>query len=112
KAYTEIRAPFDGSVTERFMDPGAFIQQGKIVSIVDLSKVWVLVDIPEAEVRFAPVGTKAHLRLDALPGRSIKAQISRSAGALDSIMRTMRVEIDVANKDFTIFPGMFAHVEL
>lgn len=106
--YTEIRAPFDGSVTERFVDPGAFIQQGKIVSIVDTSKVRVLVDIPESEVRFAAVGTETEVEFDALPGRTFKASISRSAGALDPVVRTMRVEVDVRNPDFAIFPGMFA----
>jgi RND family efflux transporter MFP subunit len=111
KSYTEIRAPFDGSVTERFVDPGAFIQQGKIVSIVDISKVRILVDVPEAEVRFAPVGTQASVRLDAL-GRSVQAKISRLAGSLDPILRTMRIELDVANADSSIYPGMFAHVEL
>ena len=60
--YTEIRAPFSGTVTERFVDPGAFIQQGKIVSIVDTSKVRVLVDVPESEVRFATVGTDTRTR--------------------------------------------------
>jgi membrane fusion protein (multidrug efflux system) len=110
--YTEIRAPFDGSVTERFVDPGAFMQQGKIVSIVDTSKVRVLVDVPEAEVRFASVGTQASIRFDALPGRCIRASISRSSGALDPILRTMRIELDLPNPEFSIYPGMFARVEL
>jgi len=112
KNYTEIRAPFDGSVTERFADPGAFIQQAKIVSIVDTSKVRVLVDVPEAEVRFAQTGTQASVHFDALPGKCVKATISRSAGALDPILRTMRIELDVPNPDFGIYPGMFARVEL
>ena len=112
RAYTEIRAPFDGSVTERFADPGAFIQQGKLISIVDASKVRILLDVPEAEVRFSPVGTEAKVHLDAIPGRSIKGKISRSAGALDPVLRTMRVEIDLPNEDSTIYPGMFARVEL
>jgi RND family efflux transporter MFP subunit len=112
RGYTEIRAPFDGSVIERFADPGAFIQQSKIVSIVDASKVRVVVDVPEAEVRFAQTGTEAGIRFDAIPGRSVKAAISRSAGALDPILRTMRIELDVPNPDLTIYPGMFARVEL
>jgi len=112
KTYTEIRAPFDGSVTERFVDPGAFIQQSKIVSIVDISKVRVLVDVPEAEVRFAAPDTVASIRFDALPGRCVKGKISRSSGTLDPIIRTMRIEVDVANADLSIFPGMFARVEL
>jgi len=112
KSYTEIRAPFDGSVTERFVDPGAFIQQGKIVSMVDISKVRVLVDVPESEVRFSQTGTQASVRFDALPGKCVKAAISRSAGALDPILRTMRIELDIPNPEFAIYPGMFARVEL
>lgn len=112
KTYTEIRAPFDGSVTERFVDPGAFIQQSKIVSIVDISRVRVLVDVPEAEVRFAPLNTEASIRFDALPGRCVKGKISRSSGTLDPIIRTMRIEVDVPNADLSIYPGMFARVEL
>ncbi len=112
RGYTEIRAPFDGSVTERFVDPGAFIQQSKILSIVDISKVRILLDVPEGEVRFSPVGTQAEVRLDALPGKSVRGKISRSAGSLDPVMRTMRVEIDLPNDDSIIFPGMFARVEL
>jgi len=110
--YTEIRAPFDGSVTERFVDPGAFIQQSKIVSIVDTSKVRVLVDVPETEVRFAQIGTEASIQFDALPGNGVKAAISRTSGALDPILRTMRIELDVPNPKYTIYPGMFARVEL
>jgi len=112
RSYTEIRSPFDGSVTERFVDPGAFLQQGKIVSIVDISKVRVVVDVPEAEVRFAQPGTPAAVRFDALPGNALKASISRASGSLDPVLRTMRIELDVPNPDFSILPGMFARVEL
>jgi RND family efflux transporter MFP subunit len=108
QAYTEIRAPFAGTVTERFVDPGAFIQQGKIVSMVDTSKVRVLVDVPESEVRFATVGTETEVQFDALPGKVYKAAISRTADSLDAIMRTMKIEVDVKNPDGSIYPGMFA----
>jgi RND family efflux transporter MFP subunit len=112
KGYTEIRAPLDGWVTERFVDPGAFLQQSKIVSIVDTSKVRVLVDVPETEVRFARTGTEASIRFDALPQKVVKATISRTSGALDPILRTMRIELDVPNPNTAIYPGMFARVEL
>jgi RND family efflux transporter MFP subunit len=112
QSYTEIRAPFSGSVTERFVDPGAFVQQGKIVSMVDTSKVRVLVDIPESEVPRATVGVVAEIQFDALPGKVFRAAISRSAGSLDPILRTMRIEIDVPNPNSTILPGMFGRVAL
>lgn len=110
--YTEIRAPFDGAVTERFADPGAFIQHGKLISIVDVSKVRVVLDVPESEVRFSRPGTEALLHLDALPGRNVQGKVSRSSGALDPVMRTMRIEIDIPNPDGAILPGMFARVDL
>jgi RND family efflux transporter MFP subunit len=110
--YAEIRAPFDGYVTERFVDPGAFVQQAKIVSIVDASTVRIVVDVPEAEARFASVGAEAEVRFDALPGGSIHSKVARSSAALDPLSRTMRVELDVTNTDLRILPGMFAHVDL
>ncbi len=112
-SYTEIRAPFSGTITERFIDPGAFVQQAhKIVSLVDASKVRILVDVPEPEVRFAEVGTQAEVMIDALPGMHLEAKVSRSSEALDYATRTMRVEIDLSNSDFKIRSGMFAHVNL
>jgi membrane fusion protein, multidrug efflux system len=112
RGYTEIRAPFDGSVTERYADPGAFIQQSKLLSIVDISKVRVLLDVPESEVRFSPLGTEARVHLDALPGNTLTGKVSRISGALDPVTRTMRVEIDLPNPGTLIYPGMFARVEL
>jgi RND family efflux transporter MFP subunit len=110
--YTEIRAPFTGVVTERFVDPGAFVQQAKIMALVDPSVIRVVVDIPETETRFATVGTEAEIRFDALAGSSVHAKISRIATALDPASRAMRVEIDVPNPELRILPGMFAHATL
>lgn len=110
--YTEIRAPFDGTVTERFVDPGAFVQQGRIVSLVDASKVRVLLDVPEPEVRFAEIGAAARIHLDALPGMALQARVARRSSALDPASRTMRIEIEIPNPELKILPGMFARVDL
>jgi RND family efflux transporter MFP subunit len=110
--YTEIRAPFSGVVTERYVDPGTFVQQARIVALIDPSVIRVNVDIPESEARFAKVGTEADIRFDALDGPPMRARISRMATALDPMARAMRVEIDVQNPDFRILPGMFAHASL
>jgi membrane fusion protein (multidrug efflux system) len=110
--YTEIRAPFDGYITERFVDPGAFIKEGRIVHIEDTTTVRVLVDVPEPEVRFAEVGTTAVVHLDAFPGMEIQGKITRRAPGLDLATRTMIAEIELANPERKILPGMFARVEL
>jgi RND family efflux transporter MFP subunit len=110
--YTEIRAPFSGVVTERFVDPGAFVQQARIVALVDPSVIRVNVDIPESEARYSKVGTEADVQFDALDGAPIHAAISRTATSLDPVARVMRVEIDVPNPDLRILPGMFGHASL
>jgi membrane fusion protein (multidrug efflux system) len=110
--YTEIHAPFDGYVTERFVDPGAFVQQGRIVSIVDASTVRILVDVPEREVRFMNVGSRADIRVDAIAGKMFEAKVARMSTSLDLSTRTLRVELDLPNKDFSVRPGMYAHVVL
>jgi RND family efflux transporter MFP subunit len=113
QGYTEIRAPFSGYVTSRHVDPGALVvPQAKIVSVVSTSKVRVLVDVPESEVRFAKVGTEAELTFEALPGVLTRAAVSRSSKSLEAPVRSMRVELDVPNPQGTIMPGMFAKVQL
>lgn len=112
-AYTQIRAPFDGVVTERFVDPGAFLQQGRIISLTDSSVVRVIVDVPEAEVRFAQPGTSANIHFQALgDDGGFEAKITRVASSLDVSTRTMRVELEMPNSKGTIFPGMFAKVKI
>lgn len=110
--YAEIRAPFDGVVTERFVDAGALVQQGPVVTVMDASKVRILVDAPEPEVRFVKVGAGADVKLGALPGKTFVARVARRADALDVPTRTMRAELDAPNPDGALLPGMYAAVSL
>lgn len=110
--YAEVRAPFDGVVTERFVDPGALVQAGPVVTVVDLSKVRVIVDVPEPDVRLVAVGTPADVRLDALPGRAFPTKVARASSSLDPGTRTLRAELEVSNSDGAILPGMYASVSL
>ncbi|MHC4607706.1 MAG: efflux RND transporter periplasmic adaptor subunit [Planctomycetota bacterium] len=108
--YADIRAPFDGMVTERFVDPGALVQKGRIVKMVDAARVRILVDVPETDLRFVGPGTRAVVRTDALPGREFEADVTRLAGSLETETRTMRVELEIANPERAIAPGMSARV--
>ncbi len=113
-AYAEIRAPFDGIVTERYADPGALVQPqtGPVLRLLDIARVRIIVDVPEPEARFVAAGNVADVRLDGLPGRTVAAKVARSAPALDPVTRTLRTELEAENPDGSILPGMYAAVSL
>jgi membrane fusion protein (multidrug efflux system) len=117
-AYGRILAPFDGVVTERFVDPGALVTAGtqskptSIVRIVNASRLRAMVDVPERDVASLGVGRSARLRVDAFPDRTFVATVSRFSRALDPKTRTMRTEILVENTDGVLAPGMFGRISL
>jgi len=118
--YAKIVAPFDGYVTKRHVDPGALIPQATglvsavntIVTVMDLSQVKVLINIPERDVTSVHLGDPLSLTVDAYPDQSFQGRVSRFAPALDPASRTLQVEIDVPNSDLILKPGMFARVTL
>ncbi len=117
--FAEIRAPFGGVVTERFVDPGALLQAAtssqtvqKIVTVASMDKVRLSVDVPESEVPHVQVGDPASVRVDALPGENFEGQVTRFAGVLDPATRTMRTEIDLANPGWRLRPGMYGRATL
>lgn len=113
--YASIRSPYDGVVTARFADPGALIQAGAsgpaekaaLVTVMDMCRVRVFVDVPEAEVAHTERGDPAEVRLDGLPDKVFRGTVTRFSTALDPQTRTMRAEIDFENHEHTIRPGMF-----
>lgn len=106
--YATFTAPFDGVITERFVDAGAFISEGaKLVTVVDDSTLRIRFGIPETEAALVKNGLPVQLSADSLPGKTFEAAISRNTGALDTATRTLPVEADLKNPDHTLKPGMF-----
>ena len=118
-AYGHLTAPFAGTVTARYVDPGAFIpaatsgsaaQTAAIVTLMDFNSVRAQVALPEAEAALARVGQPIKLTVEGLPGRSFTGQVSRLSYALDETTRTMLVEADLPNPQRDLRPGMYASV--
>jgi RND family efflux transporter MFP subunit len=112
--YANIRAPFSGVVTDRFVDPGALIEtSGKtpVVTVMNMSTVRVYVQIPETEVAFVREGTAAALEADARHER-FEGSVTRVSSALDPSTRTMKVEIDFENLEGKLLHGMYGKVAL
>lgn len=117
--YAKIEAPFDGVVTERFVDPGAMIQTAAssrqaapIVTLMNVDKLRIYVDVPDSDVLYVKEGNTATLTVRELPGREFVGRVARFTTALDPGTRTMRVEINVPNPDHTLRAGMYGQVKL
>ncbi len=99
-----LRAPFDGDVATRAIDPGAFVRPGvSLVSVVDRSTVRMTVDVPETDFGIVVPGSRVRVFLYAT-GREITALIARRAPAADPGTRTVHVEVDIPdpNRDIPV----------
>jgi RND family efflux transporter MFP subunit len=107
-----LRAPFDGEVSARFVDPGSFARPGSsIVEVVDRSVIRLVVDVPEIDFPSVPPKTPVTITLLAT-GQSLAGEITRRAPSADPSSRTVRVEIDLPNHDRLIPVGTTAEVHV
>ena len=115
-SYLDVRAPFDGVVTERFVHPGALVGpatagvSAPLVQIEQNTRLRLLVAVPEAQVAGVVRGASVTFSVPAHPGETFEATIARSSQALDTRTRTMTVELDAFNADGRLATGMFADV--
>jgi membrane fusion protein (multidrug efflux system) len=100
-----LRAPFDGEVATRSIDPGAFVRPGTpLVSVVDRSIVRITGDAPEVD--FAVVAPDTEVKIHVLStGQNVVGRVSRRAPLADDATRTVHFEIDLPNPDRTIPVG-------
>lgn len=116
--YVTIRAPFTGVITERMVDPGAFVRSaaegttGSLLRIADFSRIRLVLQIPEVDAPFIKIGTEVEIVIKALGSEPIRAAIARTAVALKASTRTMRVEVDLDNSSGRLAPGMYAQVSV
>jgi membrane fusion protein (multidrug efflux system) len=90
-----LRAPFDGEIATRTIDPGAFVRPGtSIVSVVDRATIRIEADAPEIDFSVVPPGTRVSVHVLAT-GKDLIATISRRAPSADSQTRTVHFELDV-----------------
>ena len=117
--HTEIRAPVDGVVVSRAVDPGqtvaASLQAPTLFTIAqDLTQMQVEAAVDEADVGRLREGLGATFTVDAFPGRTFRGQISqiRKAAQVVSNVVSYTTIITVSNPDLTLLPGMTANVRI
>lgn len=116
--YLQIRAPFDGVVTARNVNQGAYVgPSGKgselpLFTIQEQRKLRLSVYVPELYAGYLNVGDDMRFTVRSVLGETFRAKIARKSGALDSRLRSERVEMDVMNTTKKLLPGMVAEVIL
>lgn len=119
EGYEVIRAPFAGTITARYVDPGALVPAATgstqsaqpLVDLVDMRKVRIFVYVGQSDAPHVHEKEIAHINGDEATV-SLDAPITRISRALDPHTRTMLAEIDLDNRDGQLYPGLFVHVTL
>jgi membrane fusion protein, multidrug efflux system len=114
ESYLQITAPFDGIVTDRLIHPGALVGPGTdpvLLVIQQVARLRLVVAVPEENVAGIARGGRVEFRVPAFPERTFAGTIARIAHALDPKTRTMAVELDIANSDASLSPGMYPSIK-
>ena len=110
-ANTTIVSPVNGFVARRGADPGAFVgQNAPIADVVDISRVRLVANVVEKDLRQIGAGDEGTVEVDAFPGETLTGRIARVAPVLDPSTRTAPIEIEIPNPGFRLKPGMYARV--
>ena len=114
---TQYRVPFyaksDGIVKALSVRDGMYIQPStEVMSVVDLSKVWVIADVFENEQSWLEIGQKAEVSVPAMGLKGIEGQIDYIYPELDAVTRSLRVRIVVNNKDVELRPNTLAKIDI
>jgi Cu(I)/Ag(I) efflux system membrane fusion protein len=108
-----IYAPQPGVVTELLVSEGAQVTPGMpLMRLADLSRVWVLVEVPETQATWVAEGRPAEARLKALPGKVLEGRVDYVYPILDADTRTLRARLAFDNADGALKPGMYADVTI
>jgi RND family efflux transporter MFP subunit len=118
--YERVYAPFDGMITVRNLYPGALVATGtasgtsnpSIYQIATLNQLRVYVYLPQTYAPFVRDGEQSVVTVNEYPDRDYNGTVTRHPSALDQGTRTMLLEVDLQNRDLSLYPGMYANVAI
>lgn len=111
--YTEIRAPIDGVVSERFIKVGNTIDMNApTFQVTSLEPLVSYLHVPEREYRRLVAGQKVTIAIDALQGTSYEASVARVSPVVDPLTGTFKITIEVVDPSRRLKPGMFGRIRI
>jgi RND family efflux transporter MFP subunit len=120
REFEKLKVPFNGTVTARFADPGALVQNAAssqtsalpVVTVDDTDSLRIYAYLDQADAETVHAGLSAAITMDERAGVHIPVKVARTSGELDAKTRKLLVEFDLDNRRGEIVPGSFVHVEL
>jgi RND family efflux transporter MFP subunit len=110
---TVIASPVDGFIGRRNVDTGAMVSTNTaVVSVVEISRLKLVVNVVEKDLRMVTAGDVGVVEVDAYPGEKFNGKIARVAPVLDPSTRTAPIEIEIPNPGNRLKPGMYARITL
>ncbi len=108
-----LRSPARGHVTVRRVVQGAYVQPGALLfEVADLSRVWVLAELPEIEAGKVAKGQRASVGLTAYPEQTFVGVVDFLYPSVDAATRTRKVRVVLPNPKLLLLPGMYAELAL
>ncbi len=111
----QLRSPISGVVVERNVAVGTEVhvdQDKPLITVADLSTLWVMADVYEQDVARIHVGDEAHVRVPAFPDKDPIGHITYIGNTIDPVTRVAVARIEIPNPDSSLRPGMFANVQV
>lgn len=107
-----VRAPVSGKVLEISLASGEYRNDtsAPVMTIADLSSVYIAADVPESLIRLITVGERIELSLAAFPGETFSARVARISDAVNADTRTIQVIAELANPRGRLRPDMFGEI--
>jgi len=114
QGFLKVRAPFAGVITVRNIDVGALVNSGStmLFRIAQTNLLRTYLNVPQANASDIRAGLTATLATPDFPDRKFSGTVTRTSNALDPASRTLLVEVQVANPEGALLPGMYIEADL
>ncbi|SFN80966.1 membrane fusion protein, Cu(I)/Ag(I) efflux system [Algoriphagus ornithinivorans] len=104
----DILAEFSGVVTQRNIAVGDYVSTGQVLfNVVDLSRLWVLMDAYESDLPFIKVGNEVNFNVAGIPGENFKAKVTYIDPMINPNTRAASIRAEVLNRQSNLKPEMF-----
>ncbi len=108
-----IMPPQGGVITRLGVREGAYVEPDDVMfTIVDLSRLWVMIDFFEQQARWIRPGLPVEVRAPAIPGKVWKGRIEFVYPQVDPVARTLRARLSLDNPEGELMPDMFVEARV
>ncbi len=108
-----VYSKYSGVITKKIDHEGHWAAAGEdIYDIVDMSVLWVIANVPEADIKAIKPGQPADIKVVSYPGEVFRAKINFISPMLNPETRTLEIRLDVTNRNYRLKPDMFVKVEI